>query len=128
MDIVAFTGCAVVICVLAVVVRGQKPEMGTVVTVAAGVVMLAAVMSSLIPAVQTIGEIISSTDAAEYFGVVLKLLGVCLVTRIGADICRDAGQSTIASHVEMAGRTAMLILALPLLSSVLSVSLDVING
>ncbi len=128
MNIISFVGCGVIVCVIAVVIKQQKPEMGAAMTVAAGTVMLAVIVSSLMPALQSVADIISGTQAEEYLGVVLKALGVCVITGIGADICRDAGQSTIASHVETAGRVAMLILALPLLSSVLSASLEIING
>ncbi len=33
----------------------------------------------------------------------LKTAGIAVVTRIGADLCRDAGESAVASAVEMAG-------------------------
>jgi len=128
MNIIPFVGCGVIVCILAVVIKQQKPEMGMAITIAAGAVMLAVIVSSLTPAMQSVEDIISGTKAGEYLGVVLKALGVCVITGIGADICRDAGQSTIASHVETAGRVAMLILALPLLSSVLSAALEIING
>jgi stage III sporulation protein AD len=38
-----------------------------------------------------------------------------------AQICRDAGEGTIASKIEMAGKILILLLALPILTAVLEV-------
>ncbi len=128
MSITVFAACAVVVCILVVTVKQLRPEMGTVMLAAAGVVMLAAAVEYLLPAMESIARTVSSTGAGEYSAVVFKALGVCLVTKIAADICRDSGQNTIASHVETAGRAALLVLSLPLLASVLDVSSEIIGG
>ena len=128
MDVIAFAGAAVIICVLILVIRQQKPETGLTVTVCAGVVLAGVLVDALVPAVESIYDIISASGAGAYMSVVLKGLGICIVTGTAADICRDAGQQTVAAHVETAGRIAILITALPLLSAVLTTATDIING
>lgn len=128
MGIVSFAGAAVVICLLAVVLRQLRPEYGLAVTIAAGVVLMAVIMDSLVPALSEIKSMVSDTAATGYLQPVLKAFGICVITQIAADICRDAGQQTVAGHVETAGRAATVIIALPMLSSVLSVSAGIIRG
>lgn len=50
---------------------------------------------------------------------VIKCVGVGIVTRLSADICRDAGQSAAASAVELCGTACALVTALPLIRSLL---------
>ena len=47
----------------------------------------------------------------------LKTAGIAVVTRIGADLCRDAGESAVASAVEMAGAMGALLAVLPLMQA-----------
>ena len=50
---------------------------------------------------------------------VLKCLACALVTRIGAELCRDASQSALAASVELAGAFCALGISLPLILSLL---------
>ncbi len=128
MNVISFTGAAVVICVLILLVRQQKPELGLIVAICSGVVLTAVLLDALAPALGEIKAVIDDTGAGQYLSVVLKGTGICLVTGMAADICRDAGQQTVASHVETAGRLAMLLAALPLLTAVLSTATEIIKG
>ena len=47
----------------------------------------------------------------------LKTAGIAVVSRIGADLCRDAGESAVASAVEMAGAMGALLAVLPLMQA-----------
>ena len=49
---------------------------------------------------------------------VLKTVGIGILTRLAADICKDAGQAAIASTVELTGTVAALYIALPLMQTV----------
>lgn len=44
---------------------------------------------------------------------VLKIVGLTFLTDFGANVCRDAGQSAIASNLEFGGRVLILLCALP---------------
>ena len=46
---------------------------------------------------------------------VVKSLGMALTGKLGADLCRDAGQSATASAIELASACLILCVAVPLL-------------
>lgn len=50
---------------------------------------------------------------------VLKCVGIGVITRLSADICKDAGQGAIASAVEICGASCALVTAMPLIRSLL---------
>ena len=64
----------------------------------------------------------------EYVLVLFKALGICYLTQFAADSCRDAGESALAVKAEIAGRIAVLLISLPLLSQVASTAMDLIGG
>ena len=55
---------------------------------------------------------------------VLKSLGLALLGRFSADLCRDAGQALAAHAVELACACAVLCVSLPLLQSLLQLVFD----
>ena len=57
-------------------------------------------------------------DSALYLPV-CKAVGVAVVVRITAALCRDAGQSALAAKVEIAGAVLTLSVCLPLFEQVL---------
>jgi len=46
-------------------------------------------------------------------------VGVCFITQLACDLCRDAGENAIAARVETAGKAAILLISLPLFEQVL---------
>ena len=44
----------------------------------------------------------------------VKTVGIALVSRTGSDLCRDAGESAMASLVETAGAVTAILVSLPL--------------
>ena len=50
---------------------------------------------------------------------VLKCVGIGVVTRLAADLCKDAGQGAVASAVELCGTGCAIVTAMPLLRSLL---------
>ena len=127
----AFTlaGCGIIACVLIVTVKQYKPEMAVTLTIAAGIVLLGALIISFTPLLGSITNAIGKAGAASgYFTVVIKAIGICLVTQLAADICRDAGESSIASKVEMGGKLSIVALSLPLFDDLLKLASNIISN
>lgn len=50
----------------------------------------------------------------ELFTPLIKTVGIALLSRTGSDLCRDAGESAVASVLETAGAVAAIAVSLPL--------------
>lgn len=50
----------------------------------------------------------------------VKVLGITAMTRLSAELCRDAGEKAIAAGVELGGAAAALVCAFPLAEKALS--------
>jgi stage III sporulation protein AD len=55
----------------------------------------------------------------EYLNVMMRCLGIAIITEITATICRECGENGISEGVELAGRFEILLLALPVISRIL---------
>lgn len=63
---------------------------------------------------------------AEYFGVLLKIIVISYLAEFGAALCRDAGEGALGSRLELAGRVAVVGLALPMMMNLLTMVLQIL--
>ncbi len=59
------------------------------------------------------------TYGRTFFPVILKVLAVAYITDFTAQLCKDAGEATIGSKVELAGKVIIFYLAMPILTAIL---------
>ena len=55
--------------------------------------------------------------SVEIFLPLFKMIAIAVLTKIGADICRDAGESAFGNLIETAGACTAIILSLPIFSA-----------
>ena len=129
MDILGISALAVVAAVLSVMLRRYHVEYGMLLSIGCGLLLLLAILQQIPPAVRQINDFLEASGIPqEYILVLFKALGICYLTQFAADSCRDAGESALAVKAEIAGRVAVLLISLPLLSQVASTAMDLIGG
>lgn len=120
MDIVKILIFCLIAAVPIVLLRQYKAEYAIVLATAAGAVLLLNLIKSILPAAERLYALLESGNATHTaFKTAVKALGIAYLTGFVADTCRDFGQSALAAKAELAGRCAVFILAVPLLSSIL---------
>jgi stage III sporulation protein AD len=56
---------------------------------------------------------------------VLKITGIAYIAEFGAEVCKDAGEGSIASKIELAGKVTIIVLAVPIITSLLDLIIKV---
>ena len=118
-DMLRLAAIAVAAALCAAVVRKGAAELGLVLAIVAGAILLSASLEAL-SSVRALMDLLSDTAVAP----VVKTTGIAILTRLAAELCRDAKESGIAAFVETAGAACALCAALPLLETVL----DMVTG
>ncbi len=117
--ILRLAAVCVISAVLAVFIKKTSPEMGLMVTLSVCTVVMVALLVPIREIVQLLNQMMSWTGMSEdVFAPLLKTLGIALICRVGGDLCRDAGQSAMASLVEMGGAFGVVLVSMPLLRAV----------
>lgn len=126
MEVFQIVGLALVAAVLSVLLKGQKPEIAIQISIITGVIIFLLMIfriSAIILLLQDLAKKVSIDFV--YLSTILKIVGIAYVTTFGAEVCRDAGESAIASKVEFAGKILIMILAIPILMAVLETILKI---
>jgi stage III sporulation protein AD len=66
-------------------------------------------------------------NTAEYVAVMLKGLGVALLTHSCSSVCRDCGKGSVADWVEFAGKLEILLLCFPLMSEIITTAVGLLD-
>ncbi len=121
-EIITVAGIAVAAAGAAILLKQYKPEYAFGISIAAGVIFLLFIVTRASKIIEEISGFANASGIdSENYGIVLRCLGVCLITNAAAETCKDCGQSSIASKVVIAGKALVLIIALPLFSELMNV-------
>ncbi|MFQ9951639.1 MAG: SpoIIIAC/SpoIIIAD family protein [Clostridium sp.] len=129
MEIVALCGIAVLAAVFSVMLKKYIPEYSFLISLGAGVLILLLILSKITPAVSQIKNLLSATGlSSEYGSILFKSLGVCFLTQFAADSCRDSGEGSMASKVELAGKVMIVLISLPLFEKIAETAMQLMGG
>ena len=114
--------------VLALTVTQYRPELAIAVPVlSAAAILLLCVpyLSSVLTMFQNIAEE-SGIDTA-YVKIVIKIIGVAYICQFASDICKDAGESSIAGKIELGGKVVIITLSMPIIYGLLELTSKIIS-
>lgn len=121
MDILQVVIIAIVATLLIAVIKAQRPELAILLSVAAGVLILAFAAAYLDSIVSILREITNRVNLdLAFVNIILKIVAVAYLCEFGAQVCKDAGEAAIATKVELAGKILIVYLASPILLSLLN--------
>ena len=121
MNIVSIGVLAVVAVIVALTLRPKNAEIALMLTVACAVLILLAVLSQAGQIIGTVNSIVAASQInTGYIAILLKVVGICLLTEFAVNTCRDAGSQSLAGNVSLAGKLLVTITALPLYTDILN--------
>ncbi|MBE6781363.1 MAG: hypothetical protein E7540_01375 [Ruminococcaceae bacterium] len=128
MNLTVILGVLIIASAAALVLRQYKAEYSLFIALLAGALVLIVLMTDIMDGLYSLlNTVLGFGLDGSYFTVAFKSLGICVITGFIADACRDSGQMALASRAELAGRCAVFILSLPLLTSLLETAKEIIG-
>ncbi|MEG0986983.1 MAG: SpoIIIAC/SpoIIIAD family protein [Clostridia bacterium] len=117
MTALKIVGLCVTAALMCAAIKVHKPELAMVLSMASGVLAILWSLEYITDAARQLEALATGaglTDAA--CQMMYRACGLALLTDFGAGLCRDAGESTLATRVDFAGRAALLAMTVPLLT------------
>ena len=128
MNIFGICGLILCACIVTQLVGKDSPDMKVLISLAAIILTAAQYIDSFGAVSRKLGSILDMADIdREYIAILLKALGICIVSQLSADCCRDCGESALAAQIETVARISLLMIALPLYSAVMDLVLALIG-
>lgn len=120
-SIIQIAAISVAAALSALAVKKQAPEIGTVLGLTAGVLLLALSYPAIKSTKELIVTLSETADLAPaLLTPVIKTVGISIVTKFAVEICKDAKEGGIASFLETAGAVLALVVCIPLIEGILA--------
>ena len=101
-------------------IKTIKSEYALWVTLAAGLFLgFSAILKleTIVSELYFLQEYFSAYES--YFKLLIKIIGITYLAEFSADLCKDAGANTLASQIELFGKLSILVLCMPIITSLL---------
>lgn len=125
--IFSFVVLSLITAVISLYLKDSGFVTAAVITVICGGVLI---LLKLIPffseIFRTIRQISSVSGLkTDYIGLVIKVVGIAYIGEFAGELCRDAGETSLAGKVDLGTKAVIMVMALPLLKTILSTIMDV---
>ncbi|GIP48474.1 Stage III sporulation protein AC/AD protein family protein [compost metagenome] len=120
MEIIQIVGLGLIATVLVLVVKEQKPMFAFLIAASTGVLIFLYLIGKIGGIIEVLEDLADKSGVQMiYLKTILKIIGIAYIAEFGAQIVRDAGQESIASKIEMAGKVLIMVLAIPIISIII---------
>jgi len=127
MDILQIVLISIVASLLYLILQDIQPSFAFLLLLLTSIVIIIVVIQQIqliIELIQSLGD--KAAIESTYIQTILKIIGIAYITEIGANITKDAGLSSVASKLELAGKIFILLLAIPIITAVIDIIIQFI--
>ena len=128
MEWLRLTGFCLLAGTMVMVLRQMHAQTAALLSIAFGVLVLGAALPLIAGYVQRVQEFLSALNLdAQYFRIMLKTMGIVLVTQLSVQALEDMDASSIARRAEFCGRLALLSVAVPVFMELTQMAVDALR-
>jgi len=127
MEIIQIIGIGLVSLIIIITVKQYKPEFTVYLSMFAGVLIVTLLLPKIEGIIQLLQHLSQKSAINNQFLILLlKMTGITFLTEFAVSICKDAGESAIASKVELGGKVIIIAMSIPIISSLLEMILKIL--
>ncbi len=126
-EVVKIIGIGMVALIIIIVIKQYRPEFAIYISIISGILIL-------LISLQKMGEIVTLiqniSDKAgingKFLSILLKITGIAILSEFAISVCKDSGESAIASKIEMGSKVIIISMSIPIISSLLELMLNIL--
>ena len=120
MEIIKIIGIGLIALILIIILKQYKPEFVIYVSLIAGALILILTFSKVSGIIELINSLSSKVSIhQEFITLLIKITGIAILTEFSVSICKDTGESAIASKIDMGGKVIMVSMSVPIIAGLL---------
>ncbi len=117
MEIIQVVGLGFIVTILSLILKEQKPLFAFLLSTVTGIFIFLFLIGKISAVIQVLEELATQSNINLVFlKTILKIIGIAYIAEFGAQIVRDAGQESIASKIELAGKVIIMVMAIPIIT------------
>lgn len=126
MEVLKIIGIALISLIIIILLKQYKPEFAIYISLLTGVLILVLVMDKLTGVINLLQSISNKTSINNNFlNLLIKITGVAFLSEFAVSVCKDSGESAIASKIELGTKIIIISMSIPIISSLLELILKI---
>lgn len=122
MEVIKIVGVSVFAVIMIIILKNYRPEMALALSIITGIGIMLYAISKMSSVINVLNDLVSKSGVnTDFLLIIIKVIGIAYIVEFGKNVCIDAGQSSIATKLEMAGKVVIVVLTIPLISSLVNV-------
>lgn len=127
MDIIKIIGIGLISLIIIIIIKQYRPEFTIYISIIAGVLILTLTMDKLVGIINILTALNNKTGLnAQYLGILLKITGIAILTEFAVSICNDAGESAIATKIDLGGKIIIISISIPIIVALLELVVKIL--
>ena len=127
MEIIKIIGIGLISLILIIILKQYKPEYVIYVSLIAGALILTMAFSKISGIIELLNSLVSKVSVhQEFISLLIKITGIAILTEYSVSICKDSGESAIASKIDMGGKVIMVSMSIPIMAGLLETILKIL--
>ncbi|EGK14323.1 stage III sporulation protein AD [Kroppenstedtia eburnea] len=127
MEMVQVVGLGLIATFLILVIKEQKPVFAFLLATFTGVVIFLSLIDKIADVLGILTQLAEKARVNSMFlETVLKIIGIAYIAEFGAQVTRDAGQGSIASKIELAGKILIMVMAIPIITMMIETVVQIL--
>ncbi len=126
MEIFQVVAIGIIASILAITLKKQSPEISILISIVTGVLIFIMVIPQLITVIDMLYNISENSNLNKtYISIIFKIIGIAYIAEFGVQICKDTGETAIASKIEFVGKVLIIVISAPILIALMELILTV---
>lgn len=118
MNIIKIIGIGFLTLVISILLKDVKKEFSLYVVIVGTSIILLLSFDTLKNIVEFL-ENLTRNLKGDFIEVLLKMTGIAILTEYAVSLCKDTGETAIASKIDFGGKIVLIALSIPVISSTL---------
>ena len=127
MEIIKIIAIALISLIIIILLKQYKPEFAIYISLLAGVLIIFLIMDKFTGIIELIKSISNKANINNQFiTILLKITGIAFLSEFAVSICKDSGETAIASKIEIGTKIIIISMSIPIISSLLEIILKIL--
>ncbi len=127
MDIVKIIGIGLISLIIIIILKQYRPEFTIYVSIIAGVIIILMITDSISGIITMLQDIASKANInSQFLKILIKITGIAILTEFAVSICKDSGESAVASKVDIGGKVIIISMSIPIIRALLETVLKIL--
>ena len=127
MEIFKIIGIAFITVVFTIILKEYRKDFAIYVVIIGGILILVSSLDTLSGIINFINTLSNKTNLnGEFIKLLIKITSISILIDFAVNICKDSGESAIASKLDLGGKVIAISMSIPVISSMLNGLLELL--